>query len=179
IPRGKKGACAPAQFCLPGQSFPGSSVAATVVPSWDGAAPERQHRYSTGAAAGARAGQGAHVAATETQRCVDGPSVPPAQGMQVGKWAGKPGRGQTWQPSFVKSRLDSHLPPSQFTKKRDSHVTLQFIVGTDHLDRPRKRACLTAMHNFFLTRSDGTTAAERFFGQKPRSMFAAILASIE
>src|SRR5215468_8868285 len=24
------------------------------------------------------------------------------------------------------------------------------------LDHPRKRACLTAMHNFFLTRADGT-----------------------
>jgi len=47
------------------------------------------------------------------------------------------------------------------------------------LDRPRKRECLTAIHNFFLTRPDGTTAAERFFGQKPRSMFAAILASVE
>ena len=47
------------------------------------------------------------------------------------------------------------------------------------LDRPRKRACLTAIHNFFLTRSDGTTAAERFFGQKPRSMFAAILDTVE
>ena len=47
------------------------------------------------------------------------------------------------------------------------------------LDHPRKRACLTAVHNFFLTRADGTTAAERFFGQKPRSMFAAILASVE
>src|SRR5262249_5608535 len=47
------------------------------------------------------------------------------------------------------------------------------------LDHPRKRACLTAMHNFSLTRSDGRTAAERFFGQKPRSMFAAILASVE
>jgi Family of unknown function (DUF6399) len=47
------------------------------------------------------------------------------------------------------------------------------------LDHPRKRECLTAMHNFFLTRADGTTAAERFFGQKPRSMFAAILASVE
>ena len=46
------------------------------------------------------------------------------------------------------------------------------------LDRPRKRACLTAIHNFFLTRSDGTTAAERFFGQKPRSLFAAILNSV-
>jgi hypothetical protein len=46
------------------------------------------------------------------------------------------------------------------------------------LDRPRKRACLTAIHNFFLTRSDSTTAAERFFGQKPRSMFAAILDAV-
>ena len=47
------------------------------------------------------------------------------------------------------------------------------------LDHPRKRACLTAVHNFFLTRADGTTAAERFFGQQPRSMFAAILESVE
>jgi Family of unknown function (DUF6399) len=37
------------------------------------------------------------------------------------------------------------------------------------LDHPRKRECLTAVHNFFLTRPDGTTAAERFFGQKPRA----------
>jgi hypothetical protein len=47
------------------------------------------------------------------------------------------------------------------------------------LDLPRKRACLTTIHNFFLTRPDGTTAAERFFGQKPRSLFTAILASVD
>jgi hypothetical protein len=47
------------------------------------------------------------------------------------------------------------------------------------LDNPRTRECLTAVHNFLLKRSDGTTAAERFFGQKPRSMFAAILESVE
>jgi hypothetical protein len=47
------------------------------------------------------------------------------------------------------------------------------------LDHPGKRACLTAIHNCFLMRADGTTAAERFFGQKPQSMFAAILASVE
>lgn len=47
------------------------------------------------------------------------------------------------------------------------------------LDHPRKRACLTAVHNFLLARSDGTTAAERFFGQKPRSMFVAILEAVE
>jgi transposase len=47
------------------------------------------------------------------------------------------------------------------------------------LDHPRKRECLTAVHNFLLTPPDGTTAAERFFGQKPRSMFAAILGAVE
>jgi hypothetical protein len=47
------------------------------------------------------------------------------------------------------------------------------------LDHPRKRACLTAVHNFLLTRPDGTTAVERFFGQKPQSMFTAILESVE
>jgi hypothetical protein len=47
------------------------------------------------------------------------------------------------------------------------------------LDLPRKRECFTAIHNFFLTRPDGTTAAERFFGQKPHSIFAAILESVE
>jgi hypothetical protein len=47
------------------------------------------------------------------------------------------------------------------------------------LDLPRKRECFTTIHNFFLTRPDGTTAAERFFGQKPRLMFAAILDAVE
>lgn len=47
------------------------------------------------------------------------------------------------------------------------------------LDLPRKRACLTAIHNFFPTRPDGTTPAERFFGQKPRSMFTAILDAVD
>jgi hypothetical protein len=47
------------------------------------------------------------------------------------------------------------------------------------LNLPRKRECFTTIHNFFLTRPDGTTAAERFFGQKPRSMFMAILESVE
>jgi hypothetical protein len=30
------------------------------------------------------------------------------------------------------------------------------------LDLPRKRECFTAIHNFFFTRSDGTTAASAF-----------------
>jgi hypothetical protein len=43
---------------------------------------------------------------------------------------------------------------------------------------PRQRACFTTMHHVFLTRPDGTTAAQRFFGQKPRTMVAAIVASV-
>ena len=50
------------------------------------------------------------------------------------------------------------------------------LRGRDH---PRQRVCLTAVHNFLLTRPDGTTAAERFFGQKPRSLFAALLGAVE
>ena len=37
----------------------------------------------------------------------------------------------------------------------------------------------TAVHNIFRTRPDGTTAAERFCGQTPHSMFAAMLGSVE
>ncbi len=34
-----------------------------------------------------------------------------------------------------------------------------------------KLIALTVIHNYYLTRSDGTTAAERFFGTKPRDLF--------
>jgi len=34
-------------------------------------------------------------------------------------------------------------------------------------------------HNFFIKRADGTTAAERFFGQKPRDLFEWLLDKIE
>jgi Family of unknown function (DUF6399) len=43
------------------------------------------------------------------------------------------------------------------------------------LAHPRQRACLTAVPHFFRTRGDGTTAAARGCGQKPRAMCAAIL----
>ncbi|MBF0367796.1 MAG: hypothetical protein HQK50_19670 [Oligoflexia bacterium] len=41
--------------------------------------------------------------------------------------------------------------------------------------QPRKLNVLTAIHNYFIKRRDGTTAAERFFGNKPSDMFKAIL----
>tara|TARA_B100000745_G_C20134809_1_gene388945 strand:+ start:356 stop:1789 length:1434 start_codon:yes stop_codon:yes gene_type:complete len=42
----------------------------------------------------------------------------------------------------------------------------------------RKLSALTTVHNFFIKRSDGTTAAERFFGNKPRDLFEFILANV-
>lgn len=39
----------------------------------------------------------------------------------------------------------------------------------------RKLAALTAVHNYFIRRSDGTTAAERFFGRPPDPLFESIL----
>ena len=39
----------------------------------------------------------------------------------------------------------------------------------------RKRKCLTALHNYFIKRTDGKTAAERFFEDKPADLFHAIL----
>jgi hypothetical protein len=39
----------------------------------------------------------------------------------------------------------------------------------------RKLAALTTVHNYFVKRSDGTTAAERFFGAKPKNLFEWLL----
>lgn len=38
---------------------------------------------------------------------------------------------------------------------------------------------LTVLHNFFIRRVDGTTAAERFFEQKPRDLFTWLLDKVE
>jgi hypothetical protein len=39
----------------------------------------------------------------------------------------------------------------------------------------RKLSVLTTLHNYYITRADGTTAAERFFGKKPRDLFEVLL----
>jgi hypothetical protein len=43
----------------------------------------------------------------------------------------------------------------------------------------RKRDVLTAVHNYFIRRPDGTTAAARFFGQPRAPMFAYLLAALD
>jgi hypothetical protein len=43
----------------------------------------------------------------------------------------------------------------------------------------RKLAALTTVHNYFIRRSDGTTAAERFFGAQPKNLLAWILERVD
>jgi hypothetical protein len=43
----------------------------------------------------------------------------------------------------------------------------------------RKLAALTTVHNYFVTRQDGTTAAERFFGSRPRDLFGWVLDQVD
>ena len=100
-------------------------------------------------------------------------------------------------PLFVPGGALSALPPVEQHRLKQKTATLAevfqrsssnvegrhgYLSLRNHalrgLDHPRKRVCLTTVHNFLLTRPDGTTAAERFFGQKPRSMFTAILGAV-
>ena len=46
-----------------------------------------------------------------------------------------------------------------------------------HLSQ-RKLSALTVIHNFFVFREDGTTAAQRFFGHKPRDLFEYLLMTL-
>ena len=48
-----------------------------------------------------------------------------------------------------------------------------------HRLRDQKLAALTTVHNYFIKRTDGTTAAERFFGSKPGNLFDWVLARVD
>ncbi len=48
-----------------------------------------------------------------------------------------------------------------------------------HRIRTRKLAALTTVHNYFVKRGDGTTAAERFFGAKPKNLFEWVLERVD
>jgi hypothetical protein len=42
----------------------------------------------------------------------------------------------------------------------------------------RKLSVLTTLHNYYVSRNDGSTAAERFFGKKPRDLFDVLLKNL-
>jgi len=48
-----------------------------------------------------------------------------------------------------------------------------------HRISSRKLTALTTVHNYFVKREDGTTAAERFFGTKPRDLFEWLLDRVD
>ena len=48
-----------------------------------------------------------------------------------------------------------------------------------HHIAPARLEALTAVHNYFIQRSDGTTAAERFFGNQPADLFTWLLENLE
>jgi hypothetical protein len=48
-----------------------------------------------------------------------------------------------------------------------------------HLLTRKKLNALTALHNYYVTRADGTTAAERFFGSKPDDLFGWLVDHLE
>ena len=56
---------------------------------------------------------------------------------------------------------------------RNGHLSL-FHHGHHRLPERKLRA-LTLVHNYMKLRPDGTTAAERFFGQPPRDVFEWLL----
>jgi len=43
----------------------------------------------------------------------------------------------------------------------------------------RRLSALTAVHNYFVTRPDGSTPAQRFFNAEPRSLFNYLLAHVD
>lgn len=74
-------------------------------------------------------------------------------------------QGRQWVALFVRA--------SSCVEGRNGQLSLRHH-GLRSLSES-KLAALTAVHNFWLEREDGTTAAERLFGQKPRDLFEHLL----
>jgi hypothetical protein len=95
------------------------------------------------------------------------------------------GRFAAWHPTAQRQLMRQAHELAEVFQRSSAHGEGRhgYLSLRNHhlrgLDRPRKRACLTAVHHVFLTRPDGTTAAERFFGQKPRAMCAAMLDAVD
>ncbi|MCU0593290.1 MAG: DUF6399 domain-containing protein [Desulfobacterales bacterium] len=66
---------------------------------------------------------------------------------------------------------------SSCVEGRNGHLSL-YHHGSHRLS-DRKLAALTALHNFYVRRPDGTTAAERFFGRAHPALFEQVLAHVD
>jgi len=68
-------------------------------------------------------------------------------------------------------------PSSSCVEGRNGQLALRHHAL--HRLSDRKLNALKVVHNFYLRRQDGTTAAERFFGQAPKELFAYLLERID
>jgi hypothetical protein len=66
---------------------------------------------------------------------------------------------------------------SSCVEGRNGHLALRH--HSLHRISDEKLKALTTIHNYFVKRPDGTTAAERFFGAKPRDLFEWVLERVE
>ena len=66
---------------------------------------------------------------------------------------------------------------SSCVEGRNGHLSL-YHHGSHRLS-DRKLAALTALHNYYVRRPDGTTAAERFFGRAHPALFDHVLAHVD
>jgi hypothetical protein len=78
--------------------------------------------------------------------------------------------------SVTKECTELFQRSSSCVEGRNGHLSL-FHHGQHRLTS-RKMKALTAMHNYLKVRPDGTTAAERFFGQVPRDLFEYLIAQL-
>lgn len=62
---------------------------------------------------------------------------------------------------------------SSCVEGRNGHLALKHHAL--HQLSGRKLSVLTVLHNYFVRRADGSTAAERFYGQPPRDLFSWLL----
>jgi hypothetical protein len=62
---------------------------------------------------------------------------------------------------------------SSCVEGRNGHLALKHHAL--HQLSGRKLSVLTVLHNYFVRRADGSTAAERFYGQPPRDLFGWLL----
>ena len=72
-----------------------------------------------------------------------------------------------------KRAVDIFQRSSSPVEGRNSHLNL--LQYSRHKLCPRALGALTVVHNFFIKRPDGTTAAERFFGKEPTCLFKFLL----
>ena len=79
----------------------------------------------------------------------------------------------------VQLRERAHLCATLFQRSsscvegRNGHLALKHHAL--HQLSGRKLSVLTVLHNYFIRRADGSTAAERFYGQSPRDLFGWLL----